>query len=144
MCRNNHKSSDYDHQATFRTHRRQGRPRLASLSDLGRQWREHPFLQHRRRHRLRHPAAHRGQPQAGQRHSFRAGFKTMLNEVYSLNCPNETGSMSKVLKRLADREVSINYMYAFQYMGISQAIIHAKDMERLKTVLTEYEKERLL
>ncbi len=74
----------------------------------------------------------------------RAGFKTMLNEVYSLNCPNETGSMSKVLKRLADREVSINYMYAFQYMGISQAIIHAKDMERLKTVLTEYEKERLL
>lgn len=73
-----------------------------------------------------------------------AGFKTMLNEVYSLNCPNETGSMSKVLKRLADREVSINYMYAFQYMGISQAIIHAKDMERLKTVLTEYEKERLL
>jgi len=73
-----------------------------------------------------------------------SGFKTLLNEVYSLNCPNETGSMSKVLKRLADCEVSINYMYAFQYMGISQAIIHAKDMERLKTVLTEYEKERLL
>jgi hypothetical protein len=67
------------------------------------------------------------------------GIRTRLDDVYSLACPNVTGSMSKVLRRLADHEVSIQYMYAFQYEGISQAIIHAEDMELLGRVLTEYE-----
>lgn len=71
------------------------------------------------------------------------GFSTNQTDVFSLNCPNETGSMAKVLQRLAEKNVSINYMYAFQYMGISQAIIHAEDMDLLKKVLTEYERERL-
>lgn len=73
-----------------------------------------------------------------------AGAGTQLDDVYSLNCPNETGSMSRVLRRIADHGISIDYMYAFQYRGISQAIIRARDMARLQEVLTEYERERLL
>lgn len=73
-----------------------------------------------------------------------AGFEIQLHDVYSLNCPNEPGAMAKVLHRLAQKGISINYMYAFQYMGISQSIIHAQEMEQLKSVLSEYEKERLL
>lgn len=72
-----------------------------------------------------------------------AGFTTQLTDVYSMNVPNETGSMSKVLRRLADEKVSIDFMYAFQYMGISQTIIHSLDMAHLERVLTQYERELL-
>lgn len=73
----------------------------------------------------------------------KAGFSTQLTDVYSMNVPNETGSMSKVLRRLAEAEVSIDFMYAFQYMGISQTIIHSTDMKQLEEVLTKYERELL-
>lgn len=73
----------------------------------------------------------------------KAGFRTQLTNVFSMNVPNETGSMSKVLKRLAEENVSIDFMYAFQYMGISQTIIHAQDMEQLEQALNRYERELL-
>lgn len=73
----------------------------------------------------------------------KAGFTTQLTSVYSMNVPNKTGSMSKVLKRLVEEEVSIDFMYAFQYMGISQTIIHSPNMEHLEQVLNTYERELL-
>ena len=72
-----------------------------------------------------------------------AGFHTLLTSVFAMNVPNETGSMSKVLKRLAEESVSIDFMYAFQYMGISQTIIHSHDMKQLEQVLNKYERELL-
>ena len=70
------------------------------------------------------------------------GITTHTDDVYALAIPNVTGSMAEVLRRIADNEVSIHYMYALQYTGgLSQAIIHADDMERLRKVLTEYELE---
>lgn len=71
------------------------------------------------------------------------GFRSQLISVFSMNVPNETGSMSKVLKRLADEEVSVDFMYALQHMGISQAIIHSHDMKHLERVLNDYERELL-
>lgn len=73
----------------------------------------------------------------------KVGYNTQLIDVYSMNVPNQTGSMSKVLKRLTDENVSIDFMYAFQYMGISQTIIHSLDMKHLESVLTQYERELL-
>lgn len=70
------------------------------------------------------------------------GYKTQLTKVYSMNVPNKTGSMSKVLKFLVDKNVSIDFMYAFQYMGISQTIIHSNDMVLLEDVLLQYEQEQ--
>lgn len=70
------------------------------------------------------------------------GFKTQLTKVCSINVPNKTGSMSKVLRFLVDKNVSINFMYAFQYMGISQAVIHSKDMALLEEALLQYEQEQ--
>lgn len=72
-----------------------------------------------------------------------AGFSTQLISVYVMNVPNETGSMSKVLRYLAEREVSVDFMYAFQYRGISQTVIHSADMQLLEQVLTEYELQHL-
>jgi len=71
------------------------------------------------------------------------GFKTQLTKVYSMNVPNKTGSMSKVLKYLAEKNISIGFMYAFQYMGISQTVIHSDDMTSLEKALTQYEEEQL-
>lgn len=73
----------------------------------------------------------------------KAGYTSRLIDVYSMNVPNETGSMSKVLRRLAEENVSIDFMYAFQYMGISQTIIRSHDMKHLDSVLTRYERELL-
>lgn len=72
-----------------------------------------------------------------------AGFVTQLTDVYVMNVPNETGSMSKVLRCLADNQVSVDFMYAFQYRGISQAVIHAADMSLLERVLTSYEMDHI-
>ncbi len=63
--------------------------------------------------------------------------------VYSLNVPNEPGSMSRVLQELKNNEISLDFLYAFQYRGISQAILHSKDMQGLINCMTEYEKARL-
>lgn len=71
------------------------------------------------------------------------GFKTQLTKVYSMNVPNKTGSMSKVLKFLTEKNVSIDFMYAFQYMGISQTVIHSSDMASLEEALLQYEQEQL-
>lgn len=71
----------------------------------------------------------------------KVGFGTQLINVYAMNVPNETGSMSHVLRYLAEHQVSVDFMYAFQYMGISQAVIHSHNMKQLEQVLTRYESE---
>lgn len=70
------------------------------------------------------------------------GLKTQLTKVYSMNVPNKTGSMSKVLKFLAEKNISIDFMYAFQYMGISQTVINSSDMTQLEDALLQYEQEQ--
>ncbi|MBO4753805.1 MAG: ACT domain-containing protein [Bacteroidales bacterium] len=71
------------------------------------------------------------------------GFITQLTNVYSMNVPNHVGSMSRVLKYLTENEVSIDFMYVFQYMGISQTVLHSRNMKQLEQVLTRYEQEQL-
>ncbi|MBP5500102.1 MAG: hypothetical protein J6Y05_05355 [Bacteroidales bacterium] len=71
------------------------------------------------------------------------GFRTQLTNVYSMNVPNHIGSMSRVLKYLTEKEVSIDFMYVFQYMGISQTVLHSRNMKQLEQVLTRYEQEQL-
>ena len=71
------------------------------------------------------------------------GFRSQLINVYSMNVPNETGSMSKVLRYLSEQGISIDFMYAFQYRGISQTVIHAPNMKQLEQALTRYEQEQL-
>ena len=73
----------------------------------------------------------------------RVGFRTQLTSVYSMNVPNHIGSMSQVLRHLAEQDVSIDFMYVFQYMGISQTVLHSRNMRQLEQVLTRYEQQQL-
>lgn len=72
-----------------------------------------------------------------------AGLQVELTDVYCLHVPNERGSMSKVLRWLNDNSVNLDFLYAFQYKGLSQAIMRAADMERLNTVMHRYELNEL-
>lgn len=72
-----------------------------------------------------------------------AKLQVELTDVYCLNVPNERGSMSKVLRWLNDNGVSLDFLYAFQYKGLSQAIMRAADMERLTAVMRRYELNEL-
>jgi len=69
-------------------------------------------------------------------------IEVSLTPVYSLNVPNEPGSMSGVLKHLYENAISLDFLYAFQYRGISQAILHSSDMVRLNEVMTAFERNR--
>lgn len=71
------------------------------------------------------------------------GFRTQITRVYAMNVPNETGSMSRVLRYLTENEISIDFMYALQYRGISQTVLHSHDMKKLEQILTRYEMEQL-
>lgn len=71
------------------------------------------------------------------------GLSAQLTDVYVMNVPNETGSMSHVLRYLTEQGISVDFMYAFQYQGISQTVIHASDMAHLEKVLTTYELSHL-
>lgn len=72
------------------------------------------------------------------------GISAEQTTVYSLNVPNKPGSMSLVLKELAQHQISLDFLYAFQYRGISQAILHSTDMDKLNECLTNYERKQLL
>ena len=72
------------------------------------------------------------------------GITAFTTPVYSMNVPNEPGSMSLVLKELTDKNISLDFLYAFQYRGISQAILHAQDRDALNACLTAYEHAQLL
>lgn len=64
-----------------------------------------------------------------------AGFATIVTDVISVNCPNETGALAKLLGVLADNDISIDYMYALQQGENARAIIRPSDMEKCVAVI---------
>ena len=64
-----------------------------------------------------------------------SGFAVMTTEVFAVDCPNTPGSLAKILGDLTTNNISVDYMYAFQYEDISKSIIRAKDMVACKEVL---------
>jgi hypothetical protein len=44
-----------------------------------------------------------------------AGFSVTLTDVYALGVPHTPGSLSQMLEKFSDAELSIEYMYAFSF-----------------------------
>lgn len=59
-----------------------------------------------------------------------AGFATMVTDVVSVSCPNETGALAKILSKLAENDISVEYMYALQQGEHAWAIIRPSDIEK--------------
>ncbi len=60
-------------------------------------------------------------------------FAVMLTDVVS--CPNVAGSLSAILEQLAEKEIFIEYMYAFADGDKANVIIRANDIDKCVNVL---------
>lgn len=66
-----------------------------------------------------------------------AGFATMVTDVVSVVCPNETGALAGLLDKIAAGDISVEYMYALQHDGQARAIIKPSDLAKCQSVLEE-------
>ena len=66
-----------------------------------------------------------------------AGFAVKLTEVIALNCPNTSGSLSKVLQYLSDGGVFIEYLYSFAAGDVAHVVIRPTDFDACEKILEE-------
>ncbi len=64
-------------------------------------------------------------------------FAVMLTDVVCISCPNEAGSLSTILDKLAEQEIFIEYMYAFAEGDKANGVIRPNDIEKCVQVLQE-------
>ena len=64
-------------------------------------------------------------------------FAVMLTDVVCISCPNEAGSLSTILDKLAEQEIYIEYMYAFAEGDKANVVIRPNDIEKCVQVLQE-------
>ena len=64
-------------------------------------------------------------------------FAEMLTDVVCISCPNEAGSLSTILDKLAEQEIFIEYMYAFAEGDKANVVIRPNGIEKCVQVLQE-------
>ena len=64
-------------------------------------------------------------------------FAVMITDVVCISCPNEAGSLSTILDKLAEQEIFIEYMYAFAEGDKANVVIRPNDIEKCVQVLQE-------
>ncbi len=64
-----------------------------------------------------------------------AGFATIMTDVVSVVCPNETGALAGLLDKIAANDISVEYMYALQQGDQARAIIRPSDLAKCESVL---------
>ena len=52
-------------------------------------------------------------PEVGKEKLFAAGFSSMLTDVLIVDVPHSPGSLQTMLKLISDKEINVEYMYAF-------------------------------
>lgn len=62
---------------------------------------------------------------------------TMVTDVVSVVCPNETGALAGLLDKIAASDISVEYMYALQHDGQARAIIKPSDLAKCQSVLAD-------
>ncbi len=64
-----------------------------------------------------------------------ANFAVMLTDVVCISCTNEAGALSTILDRLSEKDIFIEYMYAFAEGDKANIVIRPSDIERCREVL---------
>jgi len=62
-------------------------------------------------------------------------FAVMLTDVVCISCPNVAGSLSTILEELAEKNIFIEYMYAFADGNQANVVIRPNDIDKCLTVL---------
>jgi len=65
-------------------------------------------------------------------------FTVNLTDVIAVSTPSQAGSFAKVLKALADDNISVEYMYAFKWGTNASIIIRPENIEVALNVLTKH------
>ena len=66
-----------------------------------------------------------------------ADFAVMLTDVVCISCPNVAGSLSVILEKLAEKDIFIEYMYAFAEGDKANVVIRPNDIEKCMDILNE-------
>lgn len=66
-----------------------------------------------------------------------ADFAVMLTDVVCISCPNVAGSLSVILEKLAEKDIFIEYMYAFAEGDKANVVIRPNDIEKCVDILKE-------
>jgi len=70
-------------------------------------------------------------------------YAVTVTDVICLQTPNEPGVLSKIMKIVAQADISVEYMYAFSFGKGAIVIIRPNDLEKTVSVLTESKVELL-
>lgn len=64
-------------------------------------------------------------------------FAVMLTDVVCISCPNVAGSLSKILDKLAENDIFIEYMYAFAEGDKANVVIRPNNITNCLKVLED-------
>lgn len=74
-------------------------------------------------------------PEAAREVLKKEGFAVSLNDVIKLNLSNTPGSLWEVLEVFAQKQIYIEYMYAFSEGNSAVAIIRPTDLDEAQKIL---------
>ena len=66
-----------------------------------------------------------------------ANFAVMLTEVICIKCNNNAGALSTILEQLSQKDIFIEYMYAFADGEQANVVIRPNDIDKCVTALQE-------
>jgi hypothetical protein len=66
------------------------------------------------------------------------GFTVNITDVVAVSTPSQAGSFAKVLKTLADENISIEYMYAFKWGAGASIILRPENIDVALNVLIKH------
>lgn len=64
-------------------------------------------------------------------------FAVKITDVIGFQCPNTSGSLAIVLKRLSEKGVFIEYMYSFANGNFATVVIRPTDLEQCEKILSD-------
>lgn len=65
-------------------------------------------------------------------------FAVMLTDVVCIKCNNSAGSLSTILEQLSERDIFIEYMYAFADGEMANVVIRPNDIDKCVATLQDY------
>ena len=65
-------------------------------------------------------------------------FAVMLTDVVCIKCKNSAGSLSTILEQLSERDIFIEYMYAFADGEMANVVIRPNDIDKCVATLQDY------
>lgn len=65
-----------------------------------------------------------------------ANFAVMLTDVVCISCPDVAGSLAAILDQLAEKDIFIEYMYAFARDEKANVVIRPNDIVKCEKVLS--------